>query len=158
MGLAGCSEPRQVRLQSAPQYPRTYARRGEPASSRRSTGWTGYASPLPVQPPFAVGGTAMRKTPKSLTPAQRDRIAGAYSNGEPIKVIAGRFGIHETTVIKVATGLGVPKRYQRSTARTLGLAAVRLGLTMRDLELLAQLRGGGQPVRGGPDQFGELRQ
>lgn len=88
---------------------------------------------------------------KNLTAAQRRQIADLYASDAPLKIIAHRYDIHETTAIKIAREHGVPARNEKTSAYSLGRMAVRLGLTLRDLELLAQLRGN-PPMHGGQDR------
>lgn len=96
------------------------------------------------------------KQPKILTMAQRERAATEYAEGEPVKQIAHRYGVHPTTIIKIATRLGVERRNGVRTIHALGRAASRLGLTVKDLESFARSQVGsrsGQPMHGGPDRF-----
>lgn len=91
----------------------------------------------------------------------RSAIAAAYESGEPTKIIAHRYGIHDASVSTIAISLGKKRRSVRrpngSGAHALGLAAVRLGLTVQDLELLAQSRPN-PPMPGGQDRYGEQRE
>ena len=82
----------------------------------------------------------MRKPYKHMTPAQRDELALQYAQRVPIKIIAHRFGVHPTTVIKTARRCGAPARNQKTSVYSLGRMAVKLGLTKRDLEQIAQTR------------------
>jgi uncharacterized protein YjcR len=96
------------------------------------------------------------KKPKILVMAQRKNVAREYAEGVPIKQIAHRYGIHITTVTKIATRFGIERRYGVRTVHSLGRAAARLGLTVKDLESFARSRAGsrsGQPMHGGPDQY-----
>jgi uncharacterized protein YjcR len=96
------------------------------------------------------------KEPKILTMAQRKRVASEYADDVPLKVIAHRYGVHPSTIIKIASRLGVERRNGVRTIHALGRAAYRLGLTVKDLESFARSRAGsrsGQPMHGGPDRY-----
>jgi uncharacterized protein YjcR len=96
------------------------------------------------------------KKPKILTGAQRMLVAHSYTEGVPVKLIAHKFGVDPSTVIKIATRLGVERRNGVRTIHALGRAAYRLGLTVKDLESFARSRAGshsGQPMHGGPNRY-----
>jgi transposase-like protein len=98
------------------------------------------------------------KEPTILTMAQRVRVAREYAEGVALKQVAHRYGVHPSTVVKIATRLGVERRNGVRTIHALGRAASRLGLTVKDLESFARSRVGsrsGQPMHGGPDQYEE---
>jgi len=81
-----------------------------------------YSNPkagLEILPKLLVKATSTRRPPERptsrqaqvrLDPYEANAVAAAYRNGETIKELAGRYGIHRVTAASMLRRLGVERR------------------------------------------------
>mgnify|MGYP000885622684 FL=1 len=79
-----------------------------------------------------------RRVQRRLTPDEVDDILEAYVNGEPIRDIAFRHGVHRTTVLGHVTRRGLPRRSDQAWTDQELQTAARLYASGKSLATVGQ--------------------
>ena len=142
MDLKGqLSNPREKLDTLTPQGSRANrrSRHGHPAASQRGDEGPG------EQPDEQVGRYSnpprpgpVRQLQRRLTADEIDELLEAYMNGEPIRDIAFRHGVHRTTVIGHVTRRGLPRRSEQAWTDQELRTAARLYASGKSLAAVGQ--------------------